>query len=349
MSDKEVARVSRMSKIEAVLDRLQSSMSLTIVCHDDPDPDSISAAIALELLARGYSVETVDIVYGGTIMHQQNRAFVDLFDVKPKRYSKELMEANELVAFVDHSFPGEHNPIPEETEIDIVIDHHQSGRSIPADVVDIREEYGSTATILAEYVHESHVEITPRAASALLFGIHRERLDFYQQPTDREYGVANYLHERADSELLRDLYSASFMPDSIDALENILLNRIRRGSCLVSCIGRVRIRVMLAQGADLLLTVDGIDTVLVCGIVRDEIHLSGRTIRTDLDLSNCFDRLFGNLGSTGGHKDMAGGQIPLDTVAKKTDDEDEVIETVRTQIGNRFIDAIHSSFDKPEK
>lgn len=217
-----------MSTADEVLARLQSASSLTIVCHDDPDPDSLSSAIALELLANESGVGTVDILYDGAISHQQNRVFVDLFDVRPKRYTADIVEANELVAFVDHSLPGEHNPVPAETSIDIVIDQHPTDQPVPAAIADVRAEYGATATILTEYVRETHIEITPRIAAALLFGIRRERLDFYRQPTDREYDAASYLHSRADPALLRDLYGASFMPTSVDALGDIIHNRVRQ-------------------------------------------------------------------------------------------------------------------------
>lgn len=52
-----------MVAVNRILDLLQSGSSLTIVCHNDPDPDSLSSAIALESLATESGVETVDILY----------------------------------------------------------------------------------------------------------------------------------------------------------------------------------------------------------------------------------------------------------------------------------------------
>ncbi|ELY59656.1 phosphoesterase RecJ domain-containing protein [Natronococcus amylolyticus DSM 10524] len=332
-----------MSDAAAVLTRLRSASSLTVVCHDDPDPDSLASAIALESLARARGVDTVDILYGGTIVHQQNRAFVELFDVTPQRYSDAKLEANDIVAFVDHSVPGDHNSVPPEETVDIVIDHHPTDGPIPADVVDVRESYGATATILAEYFRESATEPTPRIASALLFGIHRERLDFYRQPTDREYAVADYLHERSDPSRLRELYGVSFLPDSVDAFGDVIHNRVRWGSCLASCIGRLENRVALAQGADFLLNIDGVDTVLVCGIIREEIHLSGRTNRPDLDLGETLIELFDDRGNVGGHDDMAGGQLPLTPVAGTAEDEAVLVDQVRDRIGREFLEAVSSA------
>ncbi len=178
-----------MSQVETLLDRFHSASSLAVVCHDDPDPDCLAGAMALKLLASESGIDTVNILYGGTISHQQNRAFVNVFDIELQQYSETLLEANELVAFVDHSLPGNHNSVPAETAVDIVIDHHPTDRPIPAEFVDIREEYGATATILTEYIRESPIEMTTRVASGLLFGIHRDSLDFIRQPTAHEYGA----------------------------------------------------------------------------------------------------------------------------------------------------------------
>ncbi|TYL36942.1 bifunctional oligoribonuclease/PAP phosphatase NrnA [Natronococcus pandeyae] len=329
-----------MTAVNTVLDHLQTGSSLTIICHSDPDPDSLSSAIALELLAIESGIETVDILYGGTISHQQNRAFVDRFEIEPKRYSEALLYSNEISAFVDHSLPGNHNPVPEGTHLDLVVDHHPSAQPVPAAITDVREEYGATATILAEYFRDSHIEITPRVASALLFGIHRERLDFYQQPTDREYELTSYLHSRADVGMLRDLYGASFLPSSVDAIGNVIHNRVRRGSVLVSCIGRLENRVALAQAADFLLLIEGIDTVLVCGIVRDELRLSGRTIRPEFDLGVYFTQVFGDLGDVGGHDDMAGGQLPVAAFDTEAETDVELVAAIRKRIEDRFFDAL---------
>jgi nanoRNase/pAp phosphatase (c-di-AMP/oligoRNAs hydrolase) len=329
-----------MTGAAAVLDRLRSGTSLAIVCHDDPDPDALSSAIALELLARDCGVETVEILYSGTIAHQQNRAFVSLFDIAPRHYSVSRFHSHDITAFVDHSIPGNHNSVDRSAHLDIVVDHHPTDRAVPADIVDVREAYGATATIFAEYFHTSAVEITPRIASALLFGIHRERLDFYQQPTDLEYDLAGYLHTHSDSTLLRELYGSSFLPDSVDAVGNVIHNRVRRGSTIVSCIGRLENRVALAQAADFLLLIDAIDTVLVCGIVREELHLSGRTIRPDLDLGTTFKEVFGDLGSVGGHDDMAGGQIPLSAFDADPATEFKLVDTIRHRVEDRFFERL---------
>jgi len=50
---------------------------LAILTKDNPDPDSIASATALQAIAEEFDVEA-DILYDGDIGHQENRAFVNL-------------------------------------------------------------------------------------------------------------------------------------------------------------------------------------------------------------------------------------------------------------------------------
>lgn len=59
-----------------------STDSLAILCHDNPDPDTLASALALETIANEWGVATVDIIYGGKITHQQNRAMANVLDIE---------------------------------------------------------------------------------------------------------------------------------------------------------------------------------------------------------------------------------------------------------------------------
>jgi nanoRNase/pAp phosphatase (c-di-AMP/oligoRNAs hydrolase) len=107
--------------------------------------------MALEEIASHAAVDEVDVLYSGTISHQQNRAFVSLPDFDPDTFSPDGIESVDLVAFVDHSVPGANNTVPEGTSVDIVIDHH-STEGIDAGYVDHRADIGATATIMTEYL-----------------------------------------------------------------------------------------------------------------------------------------------------------------------------------------------------
>jgi len=243
-----------MSEAHALRDLLAESEEITIVCHNNPDPDCLASALALGRIAAAAGIDERQIVYSGTISHQQNRAFVNLFEVDLKPFDADAVRTRpdgSLVAFVDHSVPSVNNDVPEGTPIDVVIDHHPA-EGIEAAFVDYREGVGATATILTEHVRALDVELDSTLSTGLLFAIRRETLGFLRGATRAEYDAAGYLHDGADIGLLRQLSSPSITGATIDAIADAIENRCVRGSMLITHVGRTGERDALPQAADYL-------------------------------------------------------------------------------------------------
>jgi nanoRNase/pAp phosphatase (c-di-AMP/oligoRNAs hydrolase) len=330
-----------MSRAAELVSVLETTDSLAIVCHDNPDPDCLASALALEAIARDHDVEEVTIAYGGEISHQQNRAFVNLLEISLQTLSRTAMEEYDSVSFVDHTRPGANTEVPADVTPDIVVDHHP-GESADAAFEDVRDEYGATATIFIEYLQELEVDMTTRLASALLFALHRERLDFVREPTRREYEAALAVYPDADLEILEQLYGSAFSPGTLDAIGRAIASRERRGSSLVASVGKTGESDALPQAADYLINLEGVDTVLVYGVVSDAIRLSGRSIDPRVHMGETLAEGFDELGAVGGHHDMAGGRIELGLFADDDDDDDgALLEFVGRRLTRRFFDALN--------
>ncbi len=329
-----------MSRGAELASELEPVDSLTVVCHDNPDPDCLASALALEAIADEHGVESVSIVYGGEISHQQNRAFVNMLEIGLEPIENTDLETLETIAFVDHSTPGANTELPATIEPDLVIDHHP-GASVDAPFQDVRTRYGATATVFVEYLGDLEVTLTTRLASALLFALHRERLDFVREPTRREYEAALTVYPHADLEILEQLYGSAFSPGTIDAIGRAIATRQRRGSSLVASVGQTAETDALPQAADYLLNIEGVDTVLVYGIVGGAIRLSARSIDPRIHIGDTLETAFGELGSVGGHHDMAGGRIELGLFADDVGDSGTLLEFVGERLTNRFFDALN--------
>lgn len=329
--------MSRAADLAAVL---ETAPSLAIVCHDNPDPDCLASAIALEAIAHDQGVDDVTIGYGGEISHQQNRAFVTMLDIDLEHVDGVDIDAYDCVAFVDHSRPGVTTQLDASVEPDVVIDHHPDG-PIDAAFVDVRPEIGATSTLLVEYLVDLEVELTSRLASGLLFALHRERLDYVRRPTRREYEAALEMYSAADLEVLDQLYGSAFTPATLDAIGHAITSRERRGSSLVASVGVTTETDALPQAADYLLNLEGVDTVLAYGIIDDVIRLSGRSYDPRVHIGRTLETAYGELGPAGGHHDMAGGHIDLGLFADDAGDEAALLEFVGTRLTTRFFDALN--------
>ncbi|WP_266080355.1 DHH family phosphoesterase [Haladaptatus caseinilyticus] len=322
-------------RLDSLLQLLDGNDSLAILCHNDPDPDCISSALALSTVAEHVGVEDVTLYYGGEITHQQNRAMVNALDIELYRLTENCLRSSSLLAFVDHAKPGVNNSVPEGTMPDIVIDHH-SVTGIDAKYVDHRAEVGATASILTEYLAFLDIELDKRLATALLFGIRRETLAFTRSATGAEYTSARFLHPHADINLLRRLSDSLFTHETLDSIGETIQNRAVRGSYLVTHTGRTDERDTLPQAADYLLNLEGITTTLVFGIIDGTVHLSARTRDPRVHIGEVMTAAFGGVGSAGGHRDMAGGVVPLGVFGELDDCDTELIDLLTDTLTERF-------------
>ncbi len=329
--------VEEADELEAVL---EDTDSLAIVCHYQPDPDCLASAFALEWIATRNGVDDTAIFYQGHITHQEIRSFIGIFDIELHEIDETSLEEYDLVAFVDHSISGTEVEIPPAVTADVVIDNVEPPGESDAAFVDTRDEYGSTAAIMAEYVANESEDPPELVASALLFAIHRERLDDIRYPTRLDYQAALDLFPYADVDLIEEVYGSSLTPETLDAVGRAIHHRTMRGSVLVSSIGQTPDSGALPQAADYLLRLEGIRTVLVMGVVNGDLWLSARSFDPRIDIGMILHDAFSEFGTAGGHQDRAGGQLSLGIFADTDMDSAVINERLFEIVADRFFGAL---------
>jgi nanoRNase/pAp phosphatase (c-di-AMP/oligoRNAs hydrolase) len=330
-------------KPEQLWELLGDSETLTIVCHDNPDPDCLASAVGLGTIAASAGIDDRHILYSGEISHQQNRALVNLLDIELEPFRVEMVRSRapgSLLAFVDHSAPGENNRVPSETDIDIVIDHHPV-EHISAHFVDNRETVGATATILTEYLRALQLEPSPRVATALMFAIRRETLDFLRGVTREEYEAAAFLHEYSETKMVRQLSNPAVSSATVDTIAHAIENRRVSGSVLISQVGRTSERDALPQSADYLMSLEGVETAIVFGLVENTIQISARSTDSRVHIGSVLHNAFDDVGSAGGHREMAGGTIELGIFSGYTTDDEQLMGIVDQVITARLLNALN--------
>lgn len=324
---------------EQLLACLSEATALAIVCHDNPDPDCLASALALERIANEADVNDVALLYDGDISHQQNRVFVNSLDVPLEAFTDVELDDYDTVALVDSSVPGENNGLPPDADVDIVIDHHPGGDPDAAFVTK-REGASSTTTILVEYLYSLDIQPTSDLATAMLFAIRRETLDFIRNVTETEYLAAYYLHPVVDADLLRKMDDPPLSEITLDAIGTAIQTRTAQSAYLVANVGRTTERDALPQAADYLLNLEGVETVLVFGINGSDIEVSARSTDSRVDLGSLLEDVFGDLGEAGGHDNMAAAKIPMGLYADACngDREEDLLQITEDLIERRFFE-----------
>jgi nanoRNase/pAp phosphatase (c-di-AMP/oligoRNAs hydrolase) len=318
---------------------------LAVFMHDNPDPDAIASAVALCRIAETVGVEA-EPCYFGDISHQENRAFVNLLDLDLRNFEAGAdLDLSEFaaIALVDHSRPGVNDQLPEDTPIDIVIDHHPPKQPVEAEFVDLRSDVGATSTLLAEHIQRLSIELTEDVATGLLYGIRVDTKDFAREVSTADFEAASFLLPHADTATLDRVESPSVSVDTFETMARAIRNRRIEGTVLASCVGKLSDRDALAQAADQLLNMEDVTTTLVYGFRDGTVFISARARGTDVDLGETMRTAFGQIGSAGGHADMAGAQIPLGLLGEVEAEEEASLTTVVSDvITDRFFETIQS-------
>lgn len=272
------------------------------------DPDALATALAIKRLLR-YKVKSVTIAHPNEIRRLNNMEMVErlkiplerLKNVKIDQYSKRVM--------VDSQ--PDHLPCFEKIKIHAIIDHHPANVTHDAEFVDIRPEYGATSTMAVEYLRAANMKPSVALATALFYGIKVDTQDFEQKSVLADGISFRYLFNIANRDLVRkfeltDLRRSELKYFSI-ALAELKFSKGRYYTHL----GRVRSPDVLVIVADFLNHVGEIDWVFVSGIHGEKLVVIFRCDGYRKSAGKLAERIFGGLGSAGGHKGAARAEVPL--------------------------------------
>ncbi|MDB9418221.1 DHH family phosphoesterase [Microcystis aeruginosa] len=333
--------VSNDTLLISLIDRLRRTLenhrgeNQIVVMQDFPDPDALSSAWAYQIIAEQYDIHC-DIVYAGTLSHQENVALVKLTGLPAKRWGVHTLKDRDLsvyqgCVFVDgQGTNSQLTTLVKQAKIPIivVIDHHTRQGDLDAEFVDIRPQIRATAAMLTQYIQKGLISFNTsdtvhvKCATALMHGL-RSDTNNLMQAQECEFIAAGYLSRFYDAQLLNAVLQSARSRRVMDVIERALKNRIIKNNYSIAGVGYLRYddRDAIPQAADFLVTEENVHTALVYGIVHDEdedIELvigSMRTSKITLDPDEFLKEAFGqdNQGRFfGGGRYMAGGfEIPI--------------------------------------
>lgn len=326
----QIEYVEKKRRKDLLRDALQSGTTMAIIMHDNPDPDCISSALSLKLIAQNMGV-TSDLYYGGQIGFLENKALVDLLElglIPPSPGSPPDFSRYDLTAFVDHS-PWDYTSIARDVNPDIVIDHHLLPE-YQGKFVDVREDVGATSTILTEYLELFDVEITPRLGTALFYGMLVDTNGFRRGISKQDIKALDFLQDKIDTEFLSQIERAGLArratpshetADFLNVMGEAVKNMQVKDGVVFSFVGKVQYRDAVSNSADFLLKMQRLDVVIVYGIIGDILYISARSWNEELHLGKLLRKAFHQLGRAGGHPLSGGAAIPLSRLPENFGDE----------------------------
>ncbi len=285
-----------------------------IQTHNFPDPDAISSAYGLKKLLEAYGVES-KLCYDGRIDKLSASKLLDAFQMQIYPYADLLQEMKEddYIICVDTQKHGGNVTDFVGDEV-ACIDHHPTFVPMEYKYQDIRIT-GACATLIAEYYVKMGHEPDQDTATALLYGIKMDTLQFSRGVTELDIEMFRFLFPFCDHEKLARLERNNMEFDDLRAygaaIESIELYDKTGFSCIpFSCPDA-----LIAILADFILALVEVEVAVVFSYREDGIKLSVRSEDPKIHAGNLLHQALLDLGNGGGHAAMAGGFIRQDKVA----------------------------------
>jgi nanoRNase/pAp phosphatase (c-di-AMP/oligoRNAs hydrolase) len=324
----------RAEELRRLLEKHRGDRQLVIL-QDFPDPDALSSAWTYKLIAQQFDIHC-DIVYAGTLSHQENIALVKLAGLPAQRWAVQAGKERNLAAYQGCVFVDNQGTttqllhLVQQSTLPIiaVIDHHTSQGDLHAEFVDLRPQTRATATIFTQYLQAGLLKFDSsngehvKCATALMHGL-RSDTNRLMQAQEEDFLAAGYLSRFYDAQLLNSVLQASRSKRVMDVIERSLRNRVVQNSFSIAGVGYLRYddRDAIPQAADFLVTEENVHTAVVYGIVHDEdedlevVIGSLRTSKITLDPDEFIKEALGQDTDGrffGGGRSMAGGfEIPI--------------------------------------
>ena len=293
-----------------IVEWLRGKGTILIVTHDHPDPDALAAAFALQHLIHVKTGQQATVAFGGVIGRSENIVMVRQLEIRAVPLEGLDLDSFNAVCMVDTQPGTGNNSYPADRRIDLVIDHHHLKESTHAcRWVDVRPEYGASASILFEYLQAQEVKIATKLATILFYAIKSETEDLGRDWSRSDREAYLKLMPLCNNRILHEITRPKVSRAYFRYFETGLKNARIYGNALVFNLYSIDHPEIVAEIADFLMRVEGVEIVLGIGSYRQEGVLSMRTSHLETHAGILMQTIVKGLGTGGGHSMTAGAQI----------------------------------------
>jgi len=279
----------------------------------DPDPDAIGSALAVKRLL-WHKVASATIGMVRPIRRLNNVTMVRLLRLPLVLVKKGELQEYDKFVLVDAQ--PDHNDFFRQTPFTAVIDHHPVNEAADAPFVDVRPEFGSTSTILTEYLQAAKIVPSKALATALLYGIKTDTRNFERHTLVEDIDAFRYLFPLADRNILRKVEISDLSLKDLRLFNKAFERRHVVKDRIFAHLDEVPSSDLLVEIAEFMLKIHDIAWSVISGIYEETLIIVVRNDGCRKDAGKIMRKAFGGIGCAGGHNAMGRGEIPLAKLAK---------------------------------
>ena len=299
--------------------------SICIQCHNNPDPDTLAAALGVYIYLTEHGVQT-QIIYGGAErVKKKNLKYMIKECEIPVTYVTELPKT-QLLLLVDCQY-GQGNVqqffAPEVAQID---HHPKRQNTIKKELVDT--SYQSCSTIIWELLEQEGYPVieNQKLCVALLYGLYTDTASYSDLYKKHDMAMREALGEEyAQLEWLKkSCMTVAELMIAGDALHNFYFDMEKRFVVIPAIYCQ---QAILGIIGDMAIQVDIARISVAYTDAGNGYQLSIRSCDRAVPANDLMEYICENIGSGGGHIDKAGGRISHENLQKLYGDR-EVKEVI---------------------
>jgi nanoRNase/pAp phosphatase (c-di-AMP/oligoRNAs hydrolase) len=232
-----------------------------------------------------------------------------------------------VICLVDTQPGTGNNSLPPDTKVHLVIDHHPARESCATCLwVDVRENYGASATILFEYLLAQEVTFGTKLATILFYAIKSETQDLGREWNRADRSAYLHLLPLSNNRILFNITHPEVPREYFSSFCKAIRNARTFDDVLVFNLYDVDNPDIVAELADFLLRVEEVKIVMGMGRFDNSEILSFRTLLPQVRSGEVMQTVLKGMGTAGGHGRIAGGQIR--PMAESMEVQEELEETL---------------------
>lgn len=279
----------------------------------DPDPDAIGSALALKRLL-WHKVQSTTIGMIRPIRRLNNLTMVRLLKLPLVLLKKDQLGEYNKYILVDGQ-PA-HNAFFGGLPYSVVIDHHPLNAPVQLPFADIRPEYGSTSTIMTEFLRAASIKPSQTLATALLYGIKTDTRSFERHTIVDDIEAFRYLFPLANHHVLRKIEISDLSLKDLKLFQKAIERKHVIKDRIFAHLDEVSSADILVEIAEFFLKIHDISWSIISGIFEESLIIVIRNDGYRKDAGKIVRRAFGSIGCAGGHQAMARAEVPLENLFK---------------------------------
>lgn len=299
--------------------------NVVIQTHNFPDADAVSSSFALQELLKQYGIDSI-LCSVGDIDRVSTSKMLDLFNIEMNEYDsvKSSLKETDYVICVDSQKNAGNIADIVGDEI-ACIDHHPTFVEVEYKYKEV-EITGACASLLARHYKELGITPGESVATALLYGIKMDTLQFTRGVTMLDIQMFEFLFPLINQEKLttleinnmefRDLKSYGTAIQNIEVYKKVGFAQIPF-FCPDGLMGII---------SDFILAIEEVDVAVVFSDRNGGYKFSVRSEIQSIHAGNLIKQALDGIGNGGGHAAMAGGFVPKENADKLQGDIEDIIQ-----------------------